>query len=314
LNVNRSGGNSNDGTGVELVNQNGTTNNGEGSVTVTPPPVGGGGGGENNTTFTGPVGGGGDPTFTGPVGGGSPTTQEQPTVTQRPQTAGVGGGMRVGTVRTGKPKSVMTPWLKNMRIPWAPACLPAVDVKGYSARVGSISDALKLSPADGGWSRDGRPVVVFSYDATSADHKRLLSTLDHDSRVRTATNFFNCFRVDVAAYAEKNASMDATLAVYLTDGTLVGELSGQRKMGGVYDLLEKAWKQHAGAELTKLLPGMEYCLKEKAVAKHYVPLHEVGIVCPDCGGERLDIIEKIAALRARSDACDRAMESLKAKN
>src|SRR5262249_54261358 len=144
-----------------------------------------------------------------------------------------------------KPKGGATPWMDRVRISWTPAFLPSIAQNGYAARTGTVADAIRLPQSEGGWARDQRPVMVFSYDATNAEHRRLLSTLDGDARVRSASWLFNCFRVDVGA-GEKKEAADARLAVFTKDGTLVGELTGQRKLTGVYDLLESAWKKEGG--------------------------------------------------------------------
>ena len=61
---------------------------------------------------------------------------------------------------------------------------------------------------------------------------------------------------------------------------------------------------------------MDGFLKTRAYAEYFVPQCEVGIVCPDCGHERNDVVERIAELKARIEACDRAIEDLRtvAKN
>ena len=156
------------------------------------------------------------------------------------------------------------------------------------------ADALRLSPSQGGWQRDGRPVLVLSYDAADADQRRLVDALDADSRVRAAAQFFNCFRVDIGAKAKKGETKDAHLSVYTSDGTLVGDVIGQRRLAGAYDLLATAWAKKGGTNFAERVAKMDGLLKNRALAEHYIPLCEVGIVCPDCGEERHDVIERAA--------------------
>jgi hypothetical protein len=282
-----------------------------------PPPVGGG-----TPTFI-PTGGGGS---TGGSAAQQPTggdPAQPPVVTPPPAGQGTTAranngatGSRVGSAAPSKPKGGGQPWLSRVRMPWVPVYLPAIEASGYAATAGTVADGIRLSPAQGGWARDGRPVIVFAYDATNAEHRRLLASFDTDSRLKTAAHFFNCFRVDVGAFGEKGAAKDPRLSVFTADGTLAGEIVGQRKMNGVYELVESAWKKQTSADLTNRVAKMDGLLKTKAYSEHYIPLCEAGIVCPDCGHERLDIIERIAELKARSEACDRAIEELRtvAKN
>jgi hypothetical protein len=279
-----------------------------------PPPVGGG-----TPQFSGPAGGGGDNQGQGeaqPAGGGDPNTPQAP-AQARPTNGGAGSTAtaRGGSATPSKPKGGSMPWMGRARIPWMPAFLPSIVQNGYAARTGTVADAIKLPQSEGGWARDARPVMVFAYDATNAEHKRLLATLDGDARVRNASYLFNCFRVDVGA-CEKKEAADARLSVFTNDGTLVGEVTGQRKLTAVYDLLESAWKRQGGSELANKIAKVDGFVKTKAYAEHYIPLCEAGIVCPDCGHERLDIIERVAELRARAEACDRALDELRiiAKN
>jgi hypothetical protein len=266
--------------------------------------VGGGG------TADGVVGGGG----TGGVVGGGGGVNPAPSAggaAARPTGSGSGASTArgVGAAPT-KGKSAAAPWLTKVRVPWVPAFLPAIAVNGYASRTGTVEDALRLSAGDGGWSRDTRPVMVFQYDATNADHRRLLASLDSDSRVRTAAHLFNCFRVDVGA-ADKAQAKDARLSVFTGDGKLVGEAVGSRKLSAVYELLEQAWTKTGGSDLPNRAAKVDGFLKTKAYAEHFIPLCEAGIVCPDCGHERLDVIERVAELRARAEACDRAIDELR---
>jgi hypothetical protein len=283
-----------------------------------PPYVAAGGG---TPGFAGGAGGGGDQPQgdTPPVGGGDPTTGTPSQTGGRP-TATTNGGSTTLT-RGGaagapsKAKGGTTPWMARARIAWVPAFLPSIAQNGYAARTATVADGVRLPQSEGGWARDQRPVMVFSYDATNAEHRRLLATLDGDARVRNASYLFNCFRVDVGA-ADKKESADARLSVFTKDGTLVGEVTGQRKLNAVYDLLESAWKKDGGSDLTNRIAKVDSIVKAKAYAEHTIPQCEAGIVCPDCGHERLDVIERIAELRARAEACDRALDELRviAKN
>ena len=291
-----------------------------------PLPVGGG-----NPNFGGPAGGGGTqegvtggggnpdvvvggggPLVGGPVGGGGGVAPSAAGGgTARPSGATGSSTARGGSAAPTKGKSAAAPWLTKVRVPWVPAFLPAIAANGYASRTGTVEDALRLSAGDGGWSRDTRPVMVFQYDATNAEHRRLLTSLDSDSRVRTAAHLFNCFRVDVGAAADKAQTKDARLSVFTGDGKLVGEAVGSRKLSAVYDLLEQAWTKHGGSDLPNRAAKVDGFLKTKAYAEHFIPLCEAGIVCPDCGHERLDSIERVAELRARAEACDRAIDELR---
>jgi hypothetical protein len=288
-----------------------------------PPPVGGG-----TPSFSGPAGGGGDTTPAGggggtppstATGGGDPNAGNTTGGTARPTPSTAGGNTTLsrggGAAAPTKAKGGTTPWMAKAKITWVPAFLPTIAQNGYAARTATVADGVRLPQSEGGWARDQRPVMVFSYDATNAEHRRLLSTLDGDARVRNASYLFNCFRVDVGAADRKEAS-DARLSVFTKDGTLVGEVTGQRKLNAVYDLLETAWKKDGGSDLTNRIAKVDGVVKTKAYCEHFIPLCEAGIVCPDCGHERLDILERIAELRARAEACDRALDELRviAKN
>ena len=56
----------------------------------------------------------------------------------------------------------------------------------------------------------------------------------------------------------------------------------------MYDLLEQAWTRQGGSDLANRTAKVDGFLKTKAYAEHFIPLCEAGIVCPDCGHERLD--------------------------
>jgi hypothetical protein len=201
--------------------------------------------------------------------------------------------------------------MDQVHIPWTVGFLPAVGTTGYATRLGTVADALRLPPSQGGWTRDNSPVMVLSYDAADADQKRVIEAFDADSKVRAAAQFFSCFRVDVGAKAKKGETKDAHLAVYTAEGVLVGELTGSRRISGVYDLLAKAWAKKGGTDFADRVVKMDSLLKAKAQSDHYIPLHEAGIVCPDCGEERHDLLERIAGMKARSEACERAMANLR---
>jgi hypothetical protein len=231
--------------------------------------------------------------------------------TDRPTPTNRGGTTQRGGVTAPKSKKPSNPWVDEIHISWNVGFLPAVGSTGYGTRLGTVADALRLPVRQGGWDRDDRPVMVLTYDAADADQRRVIESFDADNRVRAAAQYFNCFRVDVGAKARKGEAKDARLSVYTSDGTLVGEVSGQRRISGVYDLLETAWTKKGGTDFAARVAHMDALLKVKAHSEHYIPLHETGIVCPDCGGERHDILEKIAAMKARADACDRMMADLR---
>ena len=165
-------------------------------------------------------------------------------------------------------------------------------------------------PSEGGWSRDQRPVMVFSYDATNAEHRRLLATLDTDGRVRTASHFFNCFRVDVGAAAEKSQANDARLSVFTRGRD--ARRRDHRPAQALGGLRPHRVRVAAPGRLRphEQVAKMDGFLKTKAYAEHFIPLCEAGIVCPDCGHERLDFdrARRRAAARASTRAIARIDE------
>jgi hypothetical protein len=295
-----------------------------------PPPAGGG-----NPTAQPAAGGGGDANSGTATGGGNAnsgtaTGGGDPTASEPPASSGSGSAssgtqapprptLATSSVRSSgsaapKQKKAATPWMDRIHIPWAVGFLPSVGNTGYATRVGTVADALRLPPSQGGWVRDQRPVLVLEYDAADVEQRKLIDALDADGKVRSAAQFFDCFRVDLGAKAKKGETKDARLSVYTHDGTLVGEVVGQRKLAGAYDLLATAWAKRGGSNFADRVAKMDTLLKTKAYAEHYVPLCEVGIVCPDCGEERHDVIERAAEYKARAEACDRAMADLVARN
>jgi hypothetical protein len=172
---------------------------------------------------------------------------------------------------------------------------------------GSIADGVSLPASEGGWARDARPTIVLVSDPANEDHARAVAGLNADSRFRAAAHFFNCFRVDTT----DKKSGDARIYVYSANGTLVGDVPGQRRFGKALDLLENAWKQSAKGELGGKLPEMDYLLKTKAFVDYRVKQIESAVVCPDCGHERNDVIEEMAKLKLRATACDTAMVALR---
>jgi hypothetical protein len=276
------------------------------------PPAGGG---AEAGPYTGPTGGGdatapGLATSGGSNAGGNEAGSSAPSARPVPGTLLPSTSARGSATVGSKPKNV-APWMDRIHVPWTVGFLPAVGATGYGTRLGTVSDALKLPVPQGGWDRDSRAVIVLTYDAADADHRRVLESLDSDGRVRAAAQFFSCFRVDVGAKAKKSEATDAHLSVYTSDGSLIGSLSGRRRITGVYDLLASAWAKKGGTDFGERVSKMEAVLKHKAYAEHYLPVFEGNIVCPDCGEERHDVVERIADLKFRAEACDRAMADLR---
>ena len=53
---------------------------------------------------------------------------------------------------------------------WLSAFLPSIAQNGYAAKTATVADGVRLPQSEGGWARDQRPVMVFSYDATNAEY------------------------------------------------------------------------------------------------------------------------------------------------
>ncbi len=282
-----------------------------------PPPAMGGG----NPTQT-PVGGAPTPEFNGPTGGavtgtttgggnatggttGAPTTFTPGATAAAPH--GAAGRTTGGMATPGKSKGMLSMWDEKVTIPWKSVFLPVVQREGYGSSVGTIADGVKLPQAQGGWARDDRPSIVIVFDSGNADHKRLLSALESDSRFKTAANFFNCFKVD----ATGTKAGDARLYVFGRDGAEMAQIAGQRKFNGAYDTLEIAYGKEMKVNLAEKAPQMDALLKSKAYVDHRAKQIEGGVVCPDCGHEREDIVEELGKLKVRGDACDNSIAALR---
>lgn len=254
-----------------------------------PPPVGqlqagaGGGSGPTDRSTESAKGGarGGNVSGTGVVATGP---QSSP-----------GGVVRGGT--TARRRPAQDPWLSTEKIAWTAAFLPQTGGEGYAKTTLDVAEALRRPAHEGGFVRESKPTVVFLYDAGNKAHVDALRALDADGRIRTASAFFNLFRID-AVVAAKDAPADPTIAVYSTAGELVGETRADKRFGRAYELMETAFAKQGGdlgAEAAKI----DGAVKARAHAEWRLRALEAGVVCPDCGELRHDLLEEAEALRAR---------------
>ena len=63
--------------------------------------------------------------------------------------------------------------------------------------------------------------------------------------------------------------------------------------------------------LAEKAPQMDALLKSKAYIDYRAKQIEVGVVCPDCGHERDDIVEELGTLKVRGNACDTSIATLR---
>lgn len=220
-----------------------------------------------------------------------------------------GGSDRAGghTPTAGKSKGMMSMWDEKVGIPWKTVFLPTLQRDSYASTVGTVADGIRLPQANGGWTHEDRPSLVLVFDSGNADHKRLLAGLESDSRFKTAANFFNCFKVDAAG----TKSGDARLYVFGRDGSELAQVAGQRKFNGAQDTLEIAYKKDMNVNLAEKAPAMDSLLKTKAFIEYRTHQIEGGVVCPDCGHEREDIVEELGTLKVRGATCDTSIAMLR---
>ena len=260
-------------------------------------------------TSTGPTAiGAGAGTLPSPVAGGTTpaTAPGRPIRGATPRgrtTPGVGR-----TVRR-KSKALNAPWRADLAIPWKTALLPIDERQGYEGQVLSVDATMARSLGDGGWLKADRPSLVLVYDRRIANHRRALRLLEHDLRVLTAANLFNCFRVDSKMAGEVGKTL--RLRVYDAKGALVGTLEGKRRLRGVLDLLDKAYIGHKRLRLSQVLPRATWLLDEIARVKRNISHYEHMIVCPDCGKERKDARKLAEKMRVRLSAAQRNLDLLR---
>ncbi len=262
-----------------------------------------------------------------PVGGGNvgATTQQaparftagvnstEPGASMGPATANPSGGVtgaKGGSTGPARSKNALSHLDKDIHIDWKLAFLPVVKKEGYDPVVLTIDEALTMSPADGGWLRENRPSLVLVTDPLSKDHQALVNKLENDVRFKTGTYFFNCFRLESADAGK--APKEARLMIYAANGALLNEIAVERKLPQAFSTLEDAFKTATGAELSGVVWKMDSALKTRAALAHAMKYAEGGIVCPDCGHERDDVLAEIARIKIRQQECELAINALRA--
>jgi hypothetical protein len=245
----------------------------------------------------------------GTGGGSGPTDRSTESAKGGPR-GGVVGGTGVvatgpqsspgGVVRGGTParrRPAQEAWVAAEKLAWTPAFLPQTGREGYAKTTLDVAEALRRPATEGGLVRESKPTVVFLYDAGNKSHVEALRALDTDGRLRTASAFFNLFRIDAVVDA-REAPAEPVIAVYTAAGEPVGETRGDKRLGRVYELMETAFAKQGGdlgAEAAKI----DAAVKTRAHAEWRLRTVEAGVVCPDCGELRHDLLEEIATLRAR---------------
>lgn len=284
---------------------------------LTPPYDGPSGGG--TATYQGPGGGGdfapGPQAGTGGESSGGTTAaplggKSAAGGTGAVNRTGITGGTAYGSsAGARKPKSMSQPWLKLVRVPWSAAFAPTQ--AGYDSDAAALFHALTLSPEEGGLPRDADlGSIVLVYDPSDAAHAKALESLEANHTFKIGSHFFNCLKVDSRGLS--NAPSDIVLSVHRKDGTAVGELKGGRDVRRAHKLLEVAYEADRGVALGKVLPKMDQLLSMSAAHTHYITTLEGGIVCPDCGHERHDVMERLKEFRIRNVDVGHAIDSLRA--
>ena len=262
-----------------------------------PPPTGGGtppllvvGGGNPTSLPTTGLEGGGNPPPGSPFG-------ENPggrTFNER-QRAGFGSGTTPGSAsrannQPSRPKRSRSPWADSIRAPWQPAFAPLSENRdGYDAELLPVEQGITKTQAEGGWKRVNELAMLLVWDPGSKTHRDAVAAMESDARFLGASHLFDCFRVD--ARSLKNPGKQPRLMVFNKSRELVGSLEGKKLRKG-FKLLDEA----AGGDLAQRalkiyenLNGMAYC-------SDYIKKLTKGVVCPDCGHERHDVIERIQKL------------------
>lgn len=208
----------------------------------------------------------------------------------------VGGVVRGGVAVRRRPASAEDR-VRPASIAWTPAFLPETGPDGYAKSALAVGEALRRPAHDGGLAREGKPTIVFLYDAGDKAHVAALRALNEDGRLRTASTFFNLFRIDAAVDA-KAAPKGPTFAVYSAAGELVGETAADKRLGRAYELMEAAYAR-SGGELGVDAAKVDAAQKARADAEARLRAAESTVVCPHCGELREDALAEIAALKAR---------------
>lgn len=198
---------------------------------------------------------------------------------------GSAASARGGTAPAGRSRpAVSTPWIRDLRVNWTPEFVPSVKSDGYGFVAGSISDALRLPRAEGGFALDGRAVLVASYDAMNEGHVRALRALDQDGRIRTASRFFQCFRADAATAR----CVELRLSVFDAAGRLVGEVAYEAVHARIFALLTEAYARDGRGDLGADCDRLDPLLKHEAYCRYLIRTSAAAVVCPDCGERRAD--------------------------
>jgi hypothetical protein len=231
-------------------------------------------------------------------GGARPSTPKLPGVGRG---AGVAAAPRGGNAPVARKARAEDAWMSEARIDWTAAFLPQVGAEGYGKTATTVGEALRRPAHDGGLSREPKPTLVLLYDPANKDHVAALEALDADARIRAAATCFNRFRIDAAVDA-KAAPASPTLAVYSAEGELVGEAAADKRLGRAYELMESAFAK-TGGDLAAAAARADAAVKYRAYAEWRMKAIEVGVVCPDCGELRHDLLAEIETLRVRAKAC-----------
>jgi hypothetical protein len=221
--------------------------------------------------------------------------------TLAPKPVGRGGG---GTPAR---RPTEDPFADAIRVRWTPAFLPFLRNDGYAGVEATLDESMRRSETDGGLPRDGRPSLVFLYDAAAPAHVAALRAIDKDGRLRAAATFFNCVRVD--AGSGKDAVAEPTLVVFDADGRRLGAAPGDKRLGREFELMEKAFAK-TGGDLSKIATQADQVLKHRAWTERRLAQVGVGVVCPDCGELRGDLLAEIEELKASLSACAKALAGL----
>jgi hypothetical protein len=215
----------------------------------------------------------------------------------------------VPTARRARPAE---PWLQDLAVPWRAEFMPSFPKEGYASAAPTLKEALTRPVAEGGFARDGRPVLVALYDASNPAHRRALASLDRDVRVRTAAHFFECLRIDAAPAAAGDDGV--RVLVFDADGALRGETAGVgSRPSRVYDLLAAAFVA-AGRDLGRECDRLDPLLKARARYRFEIRGFGRDVICADCGGRRDDVAAALATTRAYLADVDRRIAELAQKN
>jgi len=243
-----------------------------------------------------------EPPTTGPATGG--TTAAPRPVNPGPRGRGVGRA----TPRA-RSKARSSPWLNRIKVPWQAAFLPLTDHGGYQGQAASISQALKMSPGEGGWVRDDSPSLVLTYDPSVKGGMKALRSLEDDARFLNASHLFNCFRIDSRSLPA--GSKGASLSVFRRDGTLVGAVNGDGRLRGGYALLRKSFDEKTGGNLDRSLPHVQQALQAIAQAEYSLQSLGRNAVDPASGKVRSAAVKTMKSIARKLAGWKTALEHLK---